>query len=95
VWFVSDSPQKNLRNSMSDSIEANFPPFAVCSSIRINNRCARSLRWSVIVDAMDCLADSQASVASLVGCGFIVVLVAPLNRGCVVCGWLFVKEGVA
>ena len=87
MWFVSDSPQKNLRNSMSDSIEANFPPFAVCSSIRMNNRCARSVRWSVIVDAMDCLADSQASLLSLYGCGFIGVVC--------VCGWLFVKEVVA
>lgn len=84
MWLVSVSPQKNLRNNMSDSIEANFPPFAVCSSIRMNNKCARSVRWSVIVDAMDCLADSQASVLSLVGCGFI-VFVCGLRpfRGCV------------
>lgn len=68
---------------MSDSIEANFPPFAVCSSIRMNNRCARSVRCSVIVDAMDCLADSQASVLSLCGCGFIGVYCG------VVCVWCF------
>jgi hypothetical protein len=29
------------------------------------------VRCSVIVDAMDCLADSHASVLSLCGCGFI------------------------